>query len=61
MGNRVSELIVDLQLNQGSAPWSLLREAGSAAEEAGFNTLWNLDHFSGKVFNSDSMMSVLPA
>jgi alkanesulfonate monooxygenase SsuD/methylene tetrahydromethanopterin reductase-like flavin-dependent oxidoreductase (luciferase family) len=56
MGNRVSELVIDLQLNQGSAPWSLLREAGSAAEEAGFNTLWNLDHFSGKVFDSDSMM-----
>ena len=52
----MSQLVIDLQLNQGSAPWSVLRDAGNAAEEAGFNTLWNLDHFSGKVFESDSMM-----
>jgi len=52
----MSQLVVDLQLNQGSAPWSLLRDAGIAGEEAGFNTLWNLDHFSGKVFDSESMM-----
>ena len=49
-------MIIDLQLNQGSAPWPLLREAGIAAEEAGFGTLWNLDHFSGAAFDSDSMM-----
>jgi alkanesulfonate monooxygenase SsuD/methylene tetrahydromethanopterin reductase-like flavin-dependent oxidoreductase (luciferase family) len=49
-------MIVDLQLNQGAAPWPLLRDAGSAAEEAGFGTLWNLDHLSGAVFDSDSMM-----
>ena len=49
-------MIVDLQLNQGSAPWPLLRDAGIAAEEAGFGTLWNLDHFSGAAFGSDSMM-----
>ena len=49
-------MIIDLQLNQGSGPWPLLRDAGIAAEEAGFNTLWNLDHFSGSVFDSDSMM-----
>ena len=49
-------MIIDLQLNQGSAPWPLLRDAGIAAEEAGFSTLWNLDHFSGAAFGSDSMM-----
>ena len=49
-------MIIDLQLNQGSAPWPLLRDAGIAAEEAGFGTLWNLDHFSGAAFGSDSMM-----
>ena len=49
-------MIIDLQLNQGSAQWPLLRDAGIAAEEAGFNTLWNLDHFSGSAFGSDSMM-----
>ncbi len=49
-------MIIDLQLNQGSASWPLLRDAGIAAEEAGFGTLWNLDHFSGAAFGSDSMM-----
>lgn len=56
MGKCMSRLVIDVQLNQGSAPWPLLRDAGIAAEEAGFSTLWNLDHFSGKVFDSDSMM-----
>lgn len=50
------KLIIDLQLNQGSAPWSVLKEAAITAEQAGFNTLWNLDHFSGDMFKSDSMM-----
>jgi alkanesulfonate monooxygenase SsuD/methylene tetrahydromethanopterin reductase-like flavin-dependent oxidoreductase (luciferase family) len=52
----MSQLVIDLQLNQGSAPWPLLRDAGVAAEEAGFGTLWNLDHFSGAAFGTDSMM-----
>lgn len=49
-------LIIDLQLNQGSAPWTLLRDAAIAAEEAGFSTLWNLDHFSGDMFRTESML-----
>jgi alkanesulfonate monooxygenase SsuD/methylene tetrahydromethanopterin reductase-like flavin-dependent oxidoreductase (luciferase family) len=56
MGGTMSRLIVDVQLNQGSAPWPQLRDAGIAAEEAGFGTLWNLDHFSGAAFGSDSMI-----
>ena len=52
----MSRLVIDVQLNQGSAPWPLLHDAGIAAEEAGFSTLWNLDHFSGAAFDSDSMM-----
>ena len=47
---------IDIQLSQGSAPWPLLREAGEAAEHAGFSTLWNLDHFSGDMFGADSML-----
>ncbi len=47
---------IDLQLNQGSATWPHLRDAGQAAEEAGFSTLWNLDHFSGDMFGADSML-----
>ena len=49
-------VIIDLQLNQGSAPWSLLHEAVLAAEETGYSTIWNLDHFSGANFGSDSML-----
>lgn len=48
-------MIVDLQLNQGSAPWPVLRDCAHAAEHAGFSTLWNLDHFSGEMFAVDSM------
>lgn len=49
-------MLIDLQLNQGSAPWPLLHEAAVVAEETGFDTLWNLDHFSGLNFGSDSML-----
>ena len=49
-------MIIDLQLNQGSAPWSLLQDAVLAAEETGYSTVWNLDHFSGSNFGSDSML-----
>ena len=48
-------MIVDLQLNQGAADWPRMREAVIAAEEAGFATLWNLDHFSGAMFGAASM------
>jgi alkanesulfonate monooxygenase SsuD/methylene tetrahydromethanopterin reductase-like flavin-dependent oxidoreductase (luciferase family) len=48
-------MIIDFQINQGSGPWSLIEESVRAAEEAGFDTLWNLDHFSGEMFQSDTM------
>lgn len=48
-------MIIDIQFNQGAANWSRMREAVVAAEEAGFGTLWNLDHFSGAMLGSDSM------
>ena len=48
-------MIVDIQFNQGSAPWSQMREAVQAADEAGYGAIWNLDHFSGEMFGSDSM------
>lgn len=48
-------MIIDIQFNQGAAPWSQMRELVLAAEEAGFGTVWNLDHFSGKMFGNDSM------
>lgn len=49
-------MIVDIQFNQGSAPWGHMRDAVLAAESAGFGTVWNLDHFSGAMFGSESMM-----
>jgi len=49
-------VIIDIQFNQGSASWPQLREGVLAAESAGFSTVWNLDHFSGAMFKSDSMM-----
>lgn len=52
MGARV---IVDIQFNQGAADWPRMRELVLAAEEAGFGTLWNLDHFSGALFGAESM------
>jgi alkanesulfonate monooxygenase SsuD/methylene tetrahydromethanopterin reductase-like flavin-dependent oxidoreductase (luciferase family) len=48
-------MIIDFQINQGSGPWSLIEESVCAAEEAGFDTLWNLDHFSGEMFQSPTM------
>lgn len=49
-------MIVDIQFNQGSAPWNRLVEGVHAAEEAGFETVWNLDHFSGAMFGADTML-----
>lgn len=47
---------IDLQINQGSAPWPHVVEAVRAAEESGFDTVWVLDHFSGAMFDSESML-----
>lgn len=49
-------MIVDIQFNQGSAPWPQLVEGVLAAEEAGFANVWNLDHFSGAMFGADTML-----
>lgn len=49
-------MILDIQFNQGSAPWGHLVEGVQAAEEAGFTTVWNLDHFSGAMFGAETML-----
>ena len=46
---------VDIQFNQGAAGWPQMKELVLAAEEAGFGTVWNLDHFSGAMFGNGSM------
>lgn len=48
-------VIVDLQINPGASSWSHVAEAVMAAEEAGFATLWNMDHFSGAHFGNQDM------
>lgn len=48
-------MIIDIQFNQGSASWSQMLDAVRAAEDAGFSTVWNLDHFSGEMFGSEAM------
>ena len=48
-------MIVDIQFNQGAADWPHMKELVLAAEEAGFGTVWNLDHFSGRMFGNASM------
>ncbi|MEN9793190.1 MAG: hypothetical protein RL330_1268 [Actinomycetota bacterium] len=48
-------MIVDVQFSQGSAPWPVMRDALLAAEDAGYSRVWNLDHFSGAMFDSPSM------
>lgn len=48
-------MLIDIQFNQGAADWNHMRELVLAAEEAGFGTVWNLDHFSGRMFGNASM------
>jgi alkanesulfonate monooxygenase SsuD/methylene tetrahydromethanopterin reductase-like flavin-dependent oxidoreductase (luciferase family) len=49
-------MIVDIQFNQGAAPWQHLVEASLAAQDAGFDTLWVLDHFAGDASAGRSML-----
>ena len=48
-------MIVDLQVNPGLAPWPVIRDAAKAAEDAGFSTLWTIDHLQGSVMNAPDM------
>lgn len=48
-------MIFDLQINPGVAPWSTLRDAARAAEDAGFAALWTIDHLQGSVMAAPDM------
>ena len=48
-------MIFDLQLNPGVASWPTIRDAGRAAEEAGFAALWTIDHLQGSVMGAPDM------
>ncbi len=39
-------MIFDIQMNQGAAPWPVVRAALHQAEDAGFANAWVLDHIS---------------
>jgi alkanesulfonate monooxygenase SsuD/methylene tetrahydromethanopterin reductase-like flavin-dependent oxidoreductase (luciferase family) len=51
----VGTVIFDLQLNPGVAPWPVVRDAAIAAEEAGYHTLWTVDHLAGDVMQAPDM------
>jgi len=45
----------DLQINPGTAIWPIARDAAIAAEAAGFQTLWTVDHLAGDVMQAPDM------
>ena len=45
----------DLQINPGVAPWATIRDAAQAAEGAGFDALWTMDHLKGSVMSAPDM------
>jgi alkanesulfonate monooxygenase SsuD/methylene tetrahydromethanopterin reductase-like flavin-dependent oxidoreductase (luciferase family) len=48
----LSLLQVDLRLDPFDAPWVQVREAASAAADAGFAGIWTPDHLDGRVFGA---------
>lgn len=49
-------MILDVQLSQANSAWSQYLEGVMAAEEAGFDTVWTLDHLSGVSFDGRTML-----
>ena len=45
----------DLQINPGNSIWPIARDAALAAEDAGFKTLWTVDHLAGDVMQAPDM------
>lgn len=45
----------DLQINPGTAIWPIAKDAAIAAEAAGFETFWTLDHLAGEVLQARDM------
>lgn len=48
-------MIFDLQVNPGIAPYPVIAEAAQAADEAGFDTFWTMDHLQGSVMKAPDM------
>ena len=51
----------DIQVNQGAAEWSVIRDAINAAETSGFDTAWVLDHLSSFGRSDVSMIECFTA
>jgi alkanesulfonate monooxygenase SsuD/methylene tetrahydromethanopterin reductase-like flavin-dependent oxidoreductase (luciferase family) len=49
-------VLVDLELNPGTAEWPLLLDATRAAEEAGCDGVWVFDHLAGASLRGDRML-----
>lgn len=49
-------MIIDVQLSPAVEPWESIRDGVAAAEEAGFDTAWVFDHFTGHVLSGHSML-----
>lgn len=49
-------MILDVQFNSATTPWSQMRDAVLAAEAAGFGVAWVVDHLAGQVMRGDSML-----
>ena len=45
----------DLQINPGTSIWPIARDAALAAQDAGFKTLWTVDHLAGDVMQAPDM------
>jgi alkanesulfonate monooxygenase SsuD/methylene tetrahydromethanopterin reductase-like flavin-dependent oxidoreductase (luciferase family) len=47
---------IDLRLDPFDAPWNQVREAASAAADAGFAGVWTPDHLDGRVFGATHVL-----
>ena len=49
-------MIFDVQFSPARCSWPEYRDAVLAAEDAGFSTVWTLDHLSGAAFSGHTML-----
>lgn len=55
MHGTLTSVKFDLQINPGVASWDVIRDAALAAEHAGFDALWTMDHLKGSVMSAPDM------
>jgi alkanesulfonate monooxygenase SsuD/methylene tetrahydromethanopterin reductase-like flavin-dependent oxidoreductase (luciferase family) len=52
----LSRLEIDLRLDPFDVPWAQVRDAASAAADAGFAGIWTPDHLDGRVFGAAQVL-----